>query len=168
MYYKIENKKCDVYRKLHALRSKEIQFEKDNVTAIEGITGLTFSTFVGRQGQQNFSRITTYNAFKFNEIDKIDMTIWVSSKDHPECYTTNRKTKAGKAMADSLNKALKSSNYHLVFEILKLEDLRKFTFPYVEIADNETILIFLGDGHEPTDKNVVEITKTEFSKTLKP
>lgn len=35
MYYKIENKECEVYKQLHELRKKEIQISKDNETAIE-------------------------------------------------------------------------------------------------------------------------------------
>lgn len=76
MYYKIENKESEVYKKLYELRKKEIQFEKDNVKAIEEKTGLTWESFLGYAGQQNFNRVTQFTGFNFKEIDKIDSKIW--------------------------------------------------------------------------------------------
>ena len=35
MYYKIENKECEVYKKLHQMRTEEIQIGKENEKAIE-------------------------------------------------------------------------------------------------------------------------------------
>src|ERR1700733_14769033 len=162
MYYKIENKKCDVYKELHAMREKELQIEKDNVAAIERISGLTFKTFVGHRGQQNFRRVTEYISFEFIETDKIDLSVWQLDKEFPTTYIPNRKTKAGKAMTKALNDGLRGSSYDFVIGILKLNDeLRRFTFPYVEIV-GDVIVIFLGNGHEPKDKNCIEITKKEF------
>ncbi|MNE98848.1 hypothetical protein D3C80_1974250 [compost metagenome] len=65
-------------------------------------------------------------------------------------------------MQEFLQNGLKGSRYDKVLKILKLEELRSFTFPFVEIMKDEIIIIFLGDNHEPKDKNIIEITKREF------
>ena len=35
MYYKIENKECEVYKKLHELRTKELLISEENKQAIK-------------------------------------------------------------------------------------------------------------------------------------
>lgn len=161
MYYKIENKDCEVFKKLHELRTEELRIEKDNEKAIKERTGLDFITFLGQKGQQNFWRITRYTGFKFTEPDKVDMKIWARNKQHPEIFVPNLRTKAGREMKYFLNNDLESSDYTEVFEILQLPEVREFTFPFVEIA-GELIIIFLGDNQESKNKNVIEITKREF------
>ena len=165
MYYKITNKESEVYKKLHELRTKELQIQKDNDKAIEEKTGLKFKTFLGDSGQQNFRRVRQYRGFKFTTPDKVDLKIWKTDSEHKEIFVPNRKTKLGREMAEFLLNGLKGSRYDKVFDILKLEHLRKFTFPYVEIS-NEVILIFLSDKQEPKDSNVIEITKKEFNELL--
>jgi hypothetical protein len=162
MYYKIINKECDVYQKLHALRTKELKIEKENIKAIEEKTGLKWKYSYGRHGQQNFRRVTSYAGFEFLEPEKVDLKIWREHKDHKGVFVPNAKTKLGREMKVFLYNGLKSSNYNTVIEILKLADLRRFSLPYVEITKDEIIVIVLGDGHEPKNTNVIEITKTEF------
>lgn len=162
MYYKVENKECKVYKELHQLRTKELQIQEDNEKAIEEKTGLKFKTFLGDNGQQNFRRVRQYTGFKFTTPDKVDLKIWKTDAEHKEIFVPNRKTKLGREMAEFLLNGLKGSRYDKVWEILKLEHLRKFTFPYVEIV-GEVILIYLSDSQEPKDKNVIEITKREFN-----
>ena len=60
MYYKITNRECDVYKKLHTLRSKEIQIEQDNLQAVRNLVGDDWSTYLGNEGQQNFDRVTSF------------------------------------------------------------------------------------------------------------
>lgn len=163
MYYKIENKECKVYQELHALRTEELKIEKENKKTIDVKTGLKWGNSFGHHGQQNFRRVTSYMGFQFKEPEKVDLKIWKLSKNEKGIYVPNMRTKLGREMQDFLNNGLKSSSYDKVFKILKLDKLRKFTFPFVEITKNENIIIFLGDGHEPKDKNVIEITKKEFN-----
>lgn len=163
MYYKIENKECKVYQELHALRTEELKIEKENKKTIDVKTGLKWGNSFGHHGQQNFRRVTSYMGFQFKEPEKVDLKIWKLSKNEKGIYVPNMRTKLGREMQDFLNNGLKSSSYDKVFKILKLDELRKFTFPFVEITKNENIIIFLGDGHEPKDKNVIEITKKEFN-----
>ena len=165
MYYKIENKECEVYKQLHQMRTEEIQIGKDNEKAIEEKTGLKFDTFLGNPGQQNFRRVTRFSGFEFLEPEKVDLKIWKRDKEHPEIFVPNNRTKLGREMADFLANGLKRSRYDRVWEILNLKSLKRFQFPYVEIV-NDVIIISLDDEHEPSDENVIEITKREFNKLL--
>jgi hypothetical protein len=162
MYYKIENKDCKVYQELHALRTHEKQIEKENIEVITEKVGLEWKMEFGHTGQQNFRRVSLLMGFGFLEPEKVDLKIWKRHKDHNEIFVPNTRTKLGREMQDFLSNGLKSSSYNKVLKILKLEQLRKFTFPFVEIVKDGIIIIFLGDSHEPKDKNIVEITKHEF------
>jgi len=163
MYYKIENKECEVYKKLHELRTYEKQIEKENIEAIIEKVGLEWEMEFGHTGQQNFRRVSSLMGFGFLEPEKVDLKTWKRHKEHQDIFIPNTRTKSGREMQEFLSNGLKKSRYDKVLKILKLEELRKFTFPFVEIVKNENIIIFLGDAHEPKDKNVVEITKREFN-----
>lgn len=162
MFYKIENQECDVYKKLHELRRKEEQIELKNIASIIEKTGLKWENSFGRRGQQNFRRVSSFNGFEFTEVEKVDLKTWKRHKEHNEIFVPNTRTKLGREMQEFLSNGLEGSNFNTVIEILKLEDLRRFTFPYIEIA-GKTITIYLDDNHEPKDENVIEITKKEFN-----
>lgn len=162
MYYKIENKESKVYKELHALRTKELKIEEENILAIEEKTGLKFKNSFGHHGQQNFRRVTSYIGFEFTEPEKVDLKIWKRHKEHEMIFVPNTRTKLGRDMQEFLNNGLKGSRYDKVFKILKLADLTKFTFPFIEILKNDVIVIYLGDKHEPKNKDIIEITKREF------
>lgn len=158
MYYKIENKNSEVYKKLHELRTKELEIQEENEKAIEEKTGLKFKSFLGHNSQQNCRRVRQYVGFKFTTSENNDFKIWKNDTEHKEIFVPNRRTKRGREMVEFLLNGLKGSRYDKVWEILKLEHLRKFNFPYVQIAD-EVILIYLDNKQEPKDINVIEITK---------
>jgi len=161
MYYKITNKDSKVYQELHALRTKELKIEEDNIKAIEEKTGMTWENSFGNHGQQTFRRVSSYQGFEFKEAEKVDTKIWKQHKEHKELYVPNTRTKLGREMQEFLNNGLQRSNYNRVIDILDLEHLRRFTFPFVEIA-GDLIIVFLGDEHEAKDENLIEITKKEF------
>lgn len=167
MYYKIENKECEVYQKLRKMRAEEIQIGKDNEKAIEEKTGLKFESFLGRSGQQNFCRTPQYRGFQFTEPEKVDLKIWKQDKKRPEIFVPNKRTKLGREMDEFLVDGLKSSLYSRPFDILGIPETNgRFTFPFVEVV-NDIVLIFLGsESPEPQDENVIEITKREFSELL--
>lgn len=165
MYYKIENKECEVYKKLHEMRTFELQLDKENLSKIREKIGLSFKDAFGRFRQQSFSRVPEYAGFEFTEPEKVDFKIWKRHKEYPEIFVPNTRTEAGREMKKFLYE-LKGSNYLKPINILGLPYLGKFTFPYVEIS-GELILIYLGDNHEPQDPNVIEITKREFEELLK-
>ena len=165
MYYKIENRKCEVYERLHELRTKEFQIENDNEVEVKRKVELEFDNFLGHLGQQNFRRVTQYLAFKFLEPEKVNLKIWSVSKSHDGFFEPNRRTKIGRDMSEFLLNGLKGSRYNKVFEILELQEYGRFTFPYVEIV-KDLIVIFVSDNQEPKDENLIEITKREFNELL--
>ena len=70
-------------------------------------------------------------------------------------------------MSELLANGLKGSNYSTPLDILGVTERGgKFIFPFVEVAKNGTIVIFLDNQHKPVDENVVEITSVEFYKIL--
>lgn len=165
MYYKIENKESEVYKKLYEMRTHEINICEENKKKIEETTGLTWNCFLGYNGQQNFRRTTQYSAFEFVEKEKIDPKIWILKDDG--MYHPNRRTKKGREMSEFLANGLKGGNrYDKPFEILGITTQRSFTFPFVEIGANEVIVCYFDDNHTPNNENVTEITRTEFNAIL--
>lgn len=162
MYYKIENKESEVYKKLHEQRTKEEQMELKNTASIIEKTGLNFTNFFGRRGQQNFRRVTSYSGFEFTEPEKVDLKIWKRHKEHTEIFVPNTRTKLGREMQEFLNNGLEGSRYDVINDILGLEDLRRFTFPFVEIV-GEKIILYVDDQYDLNDKDIIEITKREFN-----
>lgn len=167
MYYKIEKKESELYQKLHEMRSEELQFEKDNLKAIEERIGLKFETFLGHRGQQSFGRVTSYSGFVFNETEKVDIKVWKKSKDVQNGFVPNKRTKEGRELDEFLRNGLKRHWFGVVYDNLGLEHpVGRFSFPFVEIC-GDVIVIFLGDEQpELTDPNIVEITKREFNNLL--
>lgn len=165
MYYKITNTESKVYQELHALRTKEQKIEKGNRESINDKLGFEFKNFLGNKGQQNFDRTTQYAGFCFPSSQEVDPKVWIVDKKYPAIHVPNKKTKAGREMHQFLFNGLQKSHYADVFEILGLETIGKFTFPYVEIC-KDAILVFLGDNQEPSLEDVVEITKKEFEQIL--
>jgi hypothetical protein len=161
MYYKITDQSSEVYQKLHQLRTRELQIEEENKKAIQSKTGMTWNAFLGDTKQQQFRRVTQYAGFMFNQTDQVDPKIWKRDKKYPAIWVPNTRTKAGREMDQFLSNGLDSSPYGKVLEILGLERLTRFTFPFVEICE-DAIILYLGDQHQPKDPNVVEITFKEF------
>jgi len=165
MYYKIENKECEAYKKLHEMRTKEHQMAKDNIDAINERVGLDWETYLGYSGQQQFGRVTTYEGFKFKEPEKVDLKIWKQHSEHKDIFVPNKKTKLGREMAEFLLNGLKGHYFSIVFDCLGIEHpMRRFTFPYVEIC-GDVIVLYLDEKTELTDENIIEIT-TKDAKLL--
>ena len=68
-------------------------------------------------------------------------------------------------MRDFLSEKLKRSFFQTPLDILGLEAVGRFHFPFVEIID-KILILYLDDKMEPTDPNVIEITKKEFHEYL--
>ncbi|AEV34180.1 hypothetical protein Oweho_3229 [Owenweeksia hongkongensis DSM 17368] len=163
MYYKIENTECEVYQKLHDMRTAEIKMKQENEAAIEEKTGSAFDSFLGHHGQSGFSRVSTYDGFKFLNSENIDLKAWKISEKHPEVHVPNRRTKAGKEMYKFLSNGLQKSWFQTPLDILGLEIYGRFHLPFVEIV-GEVIILFLDNNLHPKDPNVIEITRTEWEK----
>lgn len=165
MYYKIENKDCEVYKKLHALRSEETQMEEDNLKAVHEKVGLEWNLYLGRKGQQNFKRVTDYSGFAFFEPEKVDLKIWKKDVNNPGFFIPNVRTKGGREMNLFLH-GLKGHWFGVVYDALGLENpVGKFSFPFIHICTDvcgETIIMYFGDEVVIEDENIIEITSKEF------
>jgi len=166
MYFKIENKKSEVYKKLYDMRKKEIKMGEDNIKAIEEKTGQKWKRFLGHNGQQNWGRVTVFTGFEFENPEKLNPKIWKKHNEHETIYVPNRRTKLGREMADFINKQTNGHWFTIVYDNLGLEHPNnKFFFPYVEIVKNNIIVLMLDERQNlPTDENLIEITTKEFDK----
>lgn len=165
MYYKITNTECEVYKKLHDMRTQELIWEDENVKLIEEKTGLEWDRFLGRNGQQSFTRVSTFHGFEFKNPEKVDLEIWERHKKHDCIFIPKKRTKMGREMAKFLLNGLKGHWFCIVYDILGLEHPSgKFSFPFVAIRE-KTILLMIDDIL--TNENIIEITLTEFNKILK-
>lgn len=169
MYYKIENKECEVYKKLYELRISEIEMKKQNEISIqEKIGELKYRKFFGDGGQQNFSRLPQYTGFAFLNTDSVNPKIWKLHETHEGLYVPNKKTKLGREMYDFLSNGLKSSSFQKVFDVFNLDIVGngRFVLPYLEIVENDFLILYLDDRQEPNEPNLIEITKKEFDTLL--
>lgn len=165
MYYKIVNQESEIYKKMLDLRQYEIQADIDNVNEIKSRTGLDFNSFLGQHGQQNFNRTTSYMGFKFLNPDMVDRKVWKLHKKHPNIFVPNKRTKVGRDMDNFLSHELKCSSLFSLLEILKLQTIPKFQFPYLEIVDN-ILIMSLDDRFNFKNDDVIEITSKEFNELL--
>jgi hypothetical protein len=122
---------------------------------------LEWDSFLGYNSQQTWNRVTEYIGFKFNEPEKVDLTIWKEDPKHKGIFIPNRRTKKGKEMAAFLNNGLQGHRFDIVFQILGIEHRNKFNFPFVEIC-KDVIILFLGEDYNIESEDIIEITKKEF------
>lgn len=165
MYYKIENQECEVYKQLFKMRAEELQILKDNEAMVKEFVGLEWEKIWGHAGQQNLFRTTTYKGFAFKNTDQVCLKTWALDKENEGLYLPNLRTKKGREMRDFLREKLKRSFFQKPLDILGLEVVSRFHFPFIEIVD-KLIILYLDDKMEPTDSNVIEITKKEFHEHL--
>lgn len=167
MYYKITNKKSKLYKDLYNLRASEVEKEVTNKELVKQKVELEFENFLGQSGQQNFWRVTQYNGFLFKEPDKVNPQIWSKHKQYPQASVPNKKTKLGKEMYNFLNDGVEKGNLYDLLEILDCSPVGKFAFPYLHIANENTLILYVDDKFEPKDKNFIEITSKEFKELNK-
>lgn len=169
MFYKIINKKSDIYKKLHELRTKELEIEENNKKLVKEIVGDDWNWFVGRTGQQSYDRCTQYSGFQFRHPENLPPKTWVLDKEYGDkgVYVPNKRTKAGREIKEKLNTMPHSSMFD-VFEILECEIGGRFAFPFVEICNSGEIVIYMSDKYdlESKFKDVIEITKHEANELL--
>ncbi|PRY90611.1 hypothetical protein [Mongoliibacter ruber] len=162
MFYKVTRKSSAAYKKLHALRTRELQIDKDNKKAIKEKTGLDYQKYFGTSTNQTFTRTLIYSGFVFKNPEKVDTKTWKRDSNLPDVFVSNTRYKLGREIREFLQ-GLPSSNYSYVLEAASIEEgiYGKFTIPYMEICC-DIILLFLDDKHIPTDPNIIEITSKEF------
>ena len=157
MYYKIENKECEVYKQLHELRTRELVINKMNKALIATKVNLDYDKFMGNINQ-GWVRTWTYSGFLFKESEKVNPKIW---KLKDGCYYPNSRTKDGKDMSKFLSQ-LDKTMFKDVLEILDIELGYKFSFPFLDLSESGVVVLYLSDNHVPKDENLIEITSKEF------
>lgn len=162
MFYKITNTESELYQKLHDLRIKELEIDKENEKAIKEKIDIPYSGFYGKQGQGNMCRTNRYAGFVFTDTENIDSKIWKQHKEHKEVYVPNKRTKVGREMNEFLSN-LPGSNIFDLWEILRIDMKGKFRYPYLFIHNGD---LYLYSDDEVKDENAVEITKREFDKVV--
>ena len=157
MFYKVENKECEVYKQLHELRTRELVINKMNKVLIATKVNLDYDNFIG-DISQGWVRTWTYSGFLFKEPEKVNPKIW---KLKDGCYYPNLRTKEGKDMSKFLSN-LDKTMFKDLLEILDVELGTKFSFPFLDLCDSGVIVLYLSDNHIPKDDNIVEITSKDF------
>lgn len=164
MFYKIDNKECQVYKNVHALRTKELEMETENKTLITEKTGLEWKGYLGHPGQQNFNRVTEYCGLRFTSPNLVNPKIWKKDESNEGIFLPYTRTKLGREMAAFLNNGLKGSCFTEMFKAIGVLDYgNRFTIPFVDI-ENDIIYIYM-DDFEDLDSNIEEITKKEFKES---
>ena len=168
MYYKIINKDSKVYKELYALRTEETKIEKQNREAVKSVVGGDWDNYLGREGQQNFWRVTQYLGFAFKHPERLPEKTWKQHNEYPDIYVPNLRTKNGKQIKHFLDH-LPGSSIKKVFSILGCHLDGRFTFPYVEIGKDDVIVFYMSDRFDEEltkNKDIIEITKREFEEIL--
>ena len=168
MYYKLIDKESALYKKLYDMRAKELQIEKDNVERIKQRYPKWNDQFLGRKGQQNYIRVTTYLGLGFNSEQDVDLKEFSPSKEYKGLYKPNLRTKKGKECKAFFN-SLGESSYFLLMDILAdggVDNVYgRFIFPYIEISSDDGLYCYFDDKMKlPSD--FIEITSVEFNKAL--
>jgi hypothetical protein len=135
--------------------------EKYNSIILEKNIPYKWNLYLGRSGQQNLFRVPVYNAFKFCDPNKVDLKVWKEKKDYPGYYVPNKRTKAGREKQKILD-SLKVSSIITLKRILGMNFSERFVFPWVEIVNDNTIILFIDEEFEPKGEEFIEITKREF------
>lgn len=164
MYYKITNKESDIYKKLHELRTKELEINESNRKAVYEKVGTDWDSFFGEDRQQSLLRCRVYAGFHFKDISKVCLKTWKEHKQHKGVYVPNMVTKLGKEMNKFLC-SLPRSWFESVWNILGVPDNGRFKFPYLEIC-GDLIIVFLDEKQKPSDPNLIEIEEIEFNEIL--
>lgn len=165
MYYKLIDKKCEKYKKLYEMRKNEMRIEKENEAAILKRFPDWNGTFIGRKGRKTFLRVSTYSGLAFNNPDRLDAKEWKEHKDHPGVYIPNRRTKSGREIRAFLLYGLQGGSFFEFCDIVGVDIIGSFTFPYMGIGPDEALFFYFDDRFGPLG-DFIEITQGEFEKSM--
>lgn len=165
MYYKLTDTSGEMYKKLYAMRKKELRIEKENEEKIKERFPDWNKQYLGYSGQQNFSRVSQYTGLCFKNPEKVNVKEWKRHKEHQDVFIPNTRTKEGKLVVDFF-KSLKSSSFFELRDIVGMELYGQFKIPYMEIGKDDYIYFYFDDRFNPSEE-FIEITKKEFEAKLK-
>lgn len=166
MYYKITNTECSAYKKLVALRKKELGIEVANFKKIKERVALEWKAAFGHHGQQHYLRVKQYRGFEFVQPECVDPKVWKQHDEHHKVFVPNKRTKAGREMSLFLS-GMQSSWFEDVFKAVGVKyEGGRFSFPFLELV-GDVVYLYIDDQFELKGPNYIEITKTEMQTALK-
>lgn len=168
LYYKVENKDGDLYKKAKEFLAMEEKLRETQREAIESKVP-KFSKYKGRKG---FNRIVQYTGFIFDDTESIDPKVWKTKEENGVMYSTpNLRTKAGKAMGKFL-KSFKRTTAWDVDRLLAIDvkSIYGGFYPANLFVFNECVYIMIDsqfrDVFEKNNTDVIEITNGEMTKVV--
>lgn len=168
LYYKVENKDCDLYKRANEFLAMEEKLRETQRKTIESLLP-KFSKYRGVKG---FNRIVRYTGFVFEEKECIDPKVWKTKEENGEILSTpNLRTKVGKAM----NEFLRSFQRTTVWDVdrllaIDIETLYGSFYQANLFVFNECVYILIDsqfrDVFEKNNTDVIEITNGEMTKAI--
>jgi hypothetical protein len=168
MYYKIVNQNSKYYKKLKALLEKEEKMKEENKQFVKDLVQLSFTKFWGIHGQQNYIRVTQYSGFVFHEPEKVDPKLWVKHKTMDGVYVPNKRTKAGREIAEALDNGIQKSWFEEPHDILGVKTpIGEFCMPVV-LTCGDVLVLHIDDKCNLNNDEIIEITSKEFHDLTRP
>ena len=168
LYYKVENKDSDLYKKAKEFLTMEENLREAQRKAIESKVP-KFSKYKARKG---FNRIVRYIGFVFDDKESIDPKVWKTKEEDGEMLSTpNLRTKVGKAM----DKFLGSFNRTTVWDVDRLLTIDRKSvygsfYPANLFEFDECLYIIIDsqfrDVFEKNNTDIIEITNGEITKVI--
>ena len=168
LYYKVENKDCDLFKRANVFLAKEEELREIQRKTIESKVP-KFSKYKGEKG---FNRIVIYTGFVFDDKESIDPKVWKTKEDNGEMLSTpNLRTKKGKAMNEFLRSFQRTTAWD-VDRLLAIDGKSIYGsfYPANLFRFNECIYILIDsqfrDVFEKNNTDIIEITNGEMTKAI--
>ena len=168
LYYKVENKDCDLYKRANEFLAIEAKLRETQRKTIESLLP-KFSKYKGVKG---FNRIVRYTGFVFDEKECIDPKVWKTKEENGEMLSTpNLRTKVGKAMNEFLRSFQRTTVWD-VDRLLAIGEKRVYGsfYPADLFVFNQCVYILIDsqfrDVFEKNNTDVIEITNGEITKAI--
>ena len=168
LYYKVENKDSDLFKRASEFLAMEEKLREIQRKTIESQLP-KFSRF---QYSGGFNRIVRYTGFVFEDKESIDPKVWkTKEKNGVMLSTPNLRTKVGRAMNEFLG-SFKRTNVWDVDRLLAIDEKPIYgSFYYAKLFEfNDRIYIMidsqLRDVFEKNNTDIIEITNGEMTKAI--
>ena len=168
LYYKVENKDCDLFKRANEFLAMEEKLRETQRKTIESQLP-KFSKYKGRKG---FNRIVQYTGFVFDDKESIDPKVWKTKEEDGKMISTpNLRTKVGKEM-DKFLRSFKGTNVWDVDRLLAIDGKSIYGsfYPANLFRFNECIYILIDsqfrDVFEKNNTDIIEITNGEMTKAI--
>lgn len=167
-FFKIEQKDCDLFKKVSEFLDMEEELRETQKKAIES----QLPKFSMYQGQRGFTRIVRYTGFVFDDKENIDPKVWKTKEiDGKMLSTPNLRTKAGRAMNEFLQ-SFKRTTCWDVDRLLKIDrkSVHGKFYPPNLFRHNGCIYIIIDSQYcsvfAENNADAIEITYGEINKAI--